>query len=266
MGTQDRRRRERAAREQAFLDKAQELIQRDGLLSLQMARIAEECDYAIGTLYQHFPSKEDLLVALSTRNCLARMDLFERAAKWPGPTRERMVATVLADLMVIRDQPEYFRLVQFVWSDMVWGAATEESRQRAMAASAPLGALIDGIVEDALARGDLPTRIAMPASAVTIGPWILCLGMHTLAHADGVLPSHGIDDPYRLLIKHLHYLLNGYGWAPLFDPTDDDALDALNARLCLEVFGRACPRTHASASPLPHHDIAPANPNEAPHG
>lgn len=266
MGTQDRRRRERAAREHAFLDKAQELIQRDGLLSLQMARIAEECDYAIGTLYQHFASKEDLLVALSTRNCLARVDLFERAAKWHGPTRERMVATVLADLMVIRDHPEYFRLAQFVWSDVVWGAASEESRLRSLEASAPLGALIDGIVEEALANGDLSTRIAMPAAAVTIGPWALCLGMHTLAHADGLLPTNGIRDPYRLLIKHLHYLLNGYGWTPLFDPTDDDALDALNARLCQEVFGRACPRAHASASHASHHDIAPANPNEAPHG
>ena len=57
MSTKDRRLRERAEREQRFLDKAQELIQRDGLMSLQMGRIAEECDYAIGTLYQHFASK-----------------------------------------------------------------------------------------------------------------------------------------------------------------------------------------------------------------
>lgn len=59
--------------------------QRDGLLALQMARIAEECDYAIGTLYQHFASKEDLLVALATRNCLCRVDLFERARAGPAP-------------------------------------------------------------------------------------------------------------------------------------------------------------------------------------
>ena len=43
MGTKDRRQRELAAREQRFLDCAQALIQRDGLLNLQMSRIAEDC-------------------------------------------------------------------------------------------------------------------------------------------------------------------------------------------------------------------------------
>lgn len=241
MSTQDRRRRERAEREQRFLDKAQALIQRDGLLSLQMTRIAEECDYAIGTLYQHFASKEDLLVALATRNCLRRMDLFERVARWAGPSRERMVAISLADLMVIRDRPEHFRLEQFVWTDVIWGAASAESRQRALEASAPLGRLVDDIAADAIAAGDLPQGFGLPPQAVSIGPWTLSLGMHILTHAKGLLEAHEVVDPYRLMMKHLHYLLNGYGWQPLFDPADDAALDALNDRLCREVFASACP-------------------------
>ncbi len=241
MTTKDRRLRERAEREQRFLDKAQELIQRDGLLSLQMSRIAEECDYAIGTLYQHFASKEDLLVTLATRNCLSRVDLFERAARWSGPTRERIVCIALADLMVIRAQPEHFRLAQFVWTEVIWGAASAETRRRSLDASAPLGALVDGIVESAQACGDLPTGLGLTPQALTLGPWTLCLGMHTLTHTEGLLEAHALSDPYRLLMKHLHYLLNGYGWQPLFDPSDDDALDALNARLCRDVFDTHCP-------------------------
>ncbi|MBP6797251.1 MAG: TetR/AcrR family transcriptional regulator, partial [Luteimonas sp.] len=128
MATVDRKQRELARREDQFLDKAQELIQRDGLLSLQMSKLAEECEYATGTLYKHFASKEDLLVALSTRNCLGRVELFERAARWNGPTRERLLALALADLIVLREQPEHFRLAQFVWTDVVWGAASAESR------------------------------------------------------------------------------------------------------------------------------------------
>lgn len=250
MGTKDRRQRERAEREQRFLDKAQALIQRDGLLSLQMAKIAEECDYAIGTLYQHFASKEDLLVALATRNCLCRVDLFERVSRWPGPSRERMVAVALADQMVIRQQPEHFRLAQFVWTDVVWGAASPESRQRSLQASAPLGAMIDAIVEDAIAAGELPARPGLPPQALTIGPWTLSLGMHTLTHADGLLEAHALGDPYRLLMRHLHFLLNGYGWQPLVDPMDDAALDALNARLCRDVFGCECPNAARTAPPL----------------
>jgi AcrR family transcriptional regulator len=237
MSTKARRQRDLADRERRFLDKAQELIQRDGLLNLQMSRIAEESDYATGTLYQHFASKEDLLVALATRNCLSRVELFERAARWPGPTRERMLAIALADLMVMHEQPEHFRLAQFVWSDVVWGAASETSRQRAVEASAPLAGLVDGIAIEALRVGDLPADIGLTPSALTIGPWTLCLGMHTLAQVDGMLDPYDLGDPYRLLFKHLQYLLNGYGWRPLFDPADDDAVDALIARVAGAVFG-----------------------------
>ena len=66
MGTRERRQREVAEREDLFLDVALELIRQDGLLNLQMARIAEKSEYAVGTLYLHFASKEDLLVALAT--------------------------------------------------------------------------------------------------------------------------------------------------------------------------------------------------------
>lgn len=254
MSTKDRRLRERAEREQRFLDKAQELIQRDGLLSLQMSRIAEECDYATGTLYQHFASKEDLLVALATRNSLSRVDLFERAARWHGPTRERMLAIALADLMVIREQPEHFRLAQFVWTDVIWGAASPASRQCSLEASAPLGALVDGIVLDAIAAGDLPANLGLPPQAVAIGPWTLSLGLHTLTLAEGLLEGRALGDPYRLLMKHLHFLLNGYGWQPLFDPADDDALDTLNTRLCREVFDSPCPQSFRPTAPADFSD------------
>lgn len=241
MSTQERRQRELADRGQRFLDKAQALIQRDGLLNLQMSRIAEECDYAIGTLYKHFASKEDLLVALATRNCLSRVELFERAARWPGPTRDRMLAIVLADLMMIREQPEHFRLAQFVWTDVVWGAASEASRRQALEASAPLSALVDGIVTTAFGTGELPADTRLSPQALAVGPWAMCLGMYSLVQHDGLLDEQDVGDPYRLLLKQLQYLLNGYGWQPLFDPADDAAIDALVARVGLAVFGATAP-------------------------
>lgn len=251
MSTHERRQRDLAQREHLFLDTAQALIQHDGLLNLQMSCIAEHSEYAIGTLYQHFASKEDLLVALATRNCLARVELFQRAADWSGLSRERMLAVALADLMVMRRNPEYFRLTQFVWSDVVWGAASEDSRRRSLEASAPLGAAVERIVADAQAKGDLPASTTLSPSALTIGPWSLCLGLHTLVQVDGMLDQHGVGDPYRLLIKHLNYLLNGYGWQPLFDPSDDDAVDAQIERVCQAVFGSACPSTHPRSPTFP---------------
>lgn len=249
MGTKDRRQRERAARELRFLDQAQALIQRDGLLNLQMSRVAEDCDYAVGTLYQHFASKEDLLLALATRNCLGRVELFERAARWEGPTRERMLACAIADLMVVHAQPGFFRLSQYVYTDVVWHAASAEGRQRALDATGAIGSLIGGIVEDALRHGDLPATTGLTARTLTIGPWTLCLGMHTLVSAEGVLArQQADDDPYRLMVKHLQHLLNGYGWQPLFDPSDEAAIDAQLERISRAVFDAPCPRLGGAAA------------------
>jgi len=241
MGTKERRQRELSAREQRFLDCAQGLIQRDGLLSLQMSRIAEECDYAVGTLYQHFASKEDLLVTLATRDCMSRVELFERAARWTGPTRERMLAIAIADLMMIRAQPEFFRLAQYVFTDVIWHAASAKTRQRSLETSAPIGVLIEGIATDAVRLGDLPANTGLTPQTLTIGPWTLCMGMHTLVHAEGVLERHDAGEPYRLLIKHLQHLLNGYGWRPLFDVSDEAAIDAQLARISREVFDSPSP-------------------------
>src|SRR5690606_22500110 len=102
----------------------------------------------------------------------------------------------------------------------------------------------------------LPSALSMTEEGLTIGPWILSLGMHTLAQQQGLLDP-AIGDPYRLLFKHLHYLLNGHGWQPLFDPGDDDALDRSVERLCRDVFDAHCPypptdvhgRLHMSTAP-----------------
>lgn len=240
MPTTDRRQREFAQRETLLLDAAQALIRRDGLPGLQMARIAEECEYAIGTLYRHFASKEDLLLALCTRNCERRVALYERAARWNGPSRERIVALALADLVVAREQPEHVRLAQFVWTDVVWDAASPAARQRALAIWGTLGSLTSDIADQARRDGDLPASLPLPGESLLTGPWALSLGLHTLAQRPGLLdPSLG--DPYRLLLQHLHYLLNGYGWRPLFDPGDGDALDRLSARLCRDIFDVPCP-------------------------
>ena len=229
------------AREDAILQSTCRLLGEKSFDAMTMDDVANAVGIAKASLYKHFASKEDLLVALSTRNCLDRVDLFERAARWDGPTRERMLALALADLIVLREQPEHFRLAQFVWTDVVWGAASAESRRRALAACEPIAALIDGIAAEARRNGELPAGFALPDQSLTIGPWILCLGMHTLAQQQGLLDSGDIGDPYRLLFKHLHYLLNGYGWQPLFDPADDDALDRALERLCRDVFDAPCP-------------------------
>ncbi len=235
MGTKERRQREIADRELLFLEAARDLIRQDGLLNLAMARIADRCDYAVGTLYQHFCSKEDLLIALATINEQNRLDLLRQVMAWDAPTRDRMAGLAVADTVFVRRYPEHFRLVQFAYTEVIWGAASAERRRQSLEAGKPIGELVAALVTEAVERGDLEAQGLKP-NEVAMGPWSVTLGTHNLVHTEGVLEQYDIRDPYRLMLRHVHSMLNGLGWKPYFDPSDDAALDRKIEQLCSEVF------------------------------
>lgn len=214
---------------------ARELIHQDGLLNLSMSKIASYCDYSVGTLYQHFVSKEDLLIALATINEEYRVELFRRVARWEASTRDRMFGLPLADMVFVHQYPEHFRLSQFTYTEVVWGAASDERRQQALAASRPIGELVADLVLEASECGDLDLKGLKP-NELAMGPWTVTLGTHNLVHAEGVLEQYDMREPYRLMLRHVSNMLNGLDWQPYFDPSDDKALDIKIKHLCDEVF------------------------------
>lgn len=247
MGTKERRQRQVADREQQLLAGARELIREDGLLSLQMSKLAERCEYAVGTLYQHFESKEDLLVALTTQSVCEHASLFRRVAEWKAGTRERMFAIGVADMIFVRRNPEHFRLAQYALCEVVWKAASAQRREALLAANKPVAATVAGIVDEAVAAGDLDLKGQSPQE-LTSGLWALSFGFHNLTHAEGVLEDFTVREPYRLMCRHIQHLLNGCGWKPLADPADMRALDRLIRRISDEVFGDLCQQSSARSS------------------
>ena len=235
MTTKERRQRDFATREHLFLESARNIIRERGLLDLQMSRVAESCDYAIGTLYLHFASKEDLLIALATDSLQHRADMFRRVAGWHASSRDRMAGIAVADMMFVKVYPEHFRVTQLASTEVIWGAASAERRRMALEASEPLSRIVMGLIEEAVRNGDLQLRGLKP-SELALGPWALALGVHTLVHTQGLLEQNQVHEPYRVMMRHLHHLLNDLGWQPLFDPTDSAALEQKITTLQREVF------------------------------
>lgn len=239
VGTRERRQREVAEREDLFLDAALELIRQDGLLNLQMSRIAEKSEYAVGTLYLHFASKEDLLLALVTRFFREYIELVKLAQAWKASSRDRMFAVGVADMMFAHRYPDYSRIAQYSVCEVAWQAASAERRQAFLEANDPLAEIVAGIVEDARRIGDLEAT-GQTAQEMAIGVWALCNGYHNFSHAEGILADFSVHDPYLLMCRHLQGLLDGFRWKPISDVTDDAALDALIDRVCREVFNEEC--------------------------
>jgi AcrR family transcriptional regulator len=239
MSTRERKQRELAEREQRFLAAAREQICQDGLLSLQMAKVARSCDYATGTLYQHFSSKEDLLVAICAEMAATRVDFFQRVADWQASSRERMFAIAVADMLFAHRYPEHFRLAQFVFTEVIWQAASPQRRRHTLEVCKPMGLIVEGIVNDAIAAGDVDTHGRAPME-MSIGQWTMTLGMHNLVHAEGVLDLYDLKDPYRIMLSHVQMLLNGMNWQPHINPFDEQQLTDKINHVCSALVGDMC--------------------------
>lgn len=235
MGTTERKKREFQQREKLFLDAAERLIRSEGLMNLQMARLAEACDYATGTLYQHFSSKEDLLVALAGASSQCHLDMFERIRRWQAGSRDRMFAIAVCDADFAAANPVHTKLVQYVFTQAVWENASETRRQAMLSFCDPIGEIVSAIVGEAIDAGDLPAN-GLTEMELALGPWCLCEGMHSLIQTQGLLEACGIERPRCLLFQQVHIHLNGMGWQPLMDPADDAAIAALVGRIRTEVM------------------------------
>lgn len=235
MAVATRRERIFAEREQHILNIAREQLQQDGLLGLQMTRVARACGIAVGTLYQHLACKEDLLLALATDSMREFVAMYRRAASWQAGSRERMQAIMLADTLLTERHPEQFRLVQYALREVVWQAASTSRRAAFLAANEPIAEIVRGIAEDARAAGDLPPGDLGPLE-ITTACWSLALGFQNLTHVDGMLQHFQMASGCELLARYMAHLLNGLGWQPLMDPADSGALRALYERIQHEVF------------------------------
>src|SRR5215213_3301235 len=90
-------RRDAAANRERVLDAATELVRRDGE-KVPMADIARQAGVGIGTVYRHFPTREDLLGALVHRSFELALSNARAAAAEPGSALDGIRAFLTATL------------------------------------------------------------------------------------------------------------------------------------------------------------------------
>ena len=96
-------RRDALRNRERVLDAAVALVRRDGE-KVPMAEIAEHAGVGIGTVYRHFPTREDLLGALVHRSFGIALDNARAAAAHPGSALEGIRSFFLATL---RDREQF---------------------------------------------------------------------------------------------------------------------------------------------------------------
>ena len=100
----------RALYRKAILDAAEEVFAERGVASARVQDIAARARLAVGTIYNHFEQKEDVLVALLGERTIGFLDAFS-----PQPTdgktfEERLLARMIRLLSYIGSHRQFFQV------------------------------------------------------------------------------------------------------------------------------------------------------------
>jgi len=230
-----RKQREIQKREARILEVARKMLAEGGYLGLTMDRVAAEMEYSKGTIHGHFRNKEEIIIALTNESLTRRTEMFARAAAFRGRPRERMAAIGVAYQLFIRLHPDHFDMEQIVGAPSIWEKTSPEGREKMNACKGRCIGIIDGVIRDAIAQGDLELPQSVAPDDLRFGLWALALGGHSLiASSPGdSLADYGVRNPFVALDHMSTMLLDGFGWQPLSSQHD---YEETYRRIQQEVF------------------------------
>jgi len=215
MVTISRKERERLERETKILDLARGMLRREGYHGLSMDRIAAEMEYSKGTIYQHFPNKEEIILALANQALEQRLGMFEKASLAVAGSRQRMAAIGAAAEEFVERYPLHFAVEQIVRSASIWEKTSEERRSYMSSCEERCMQIVGGVVRDGVAQNDVQLPENCTPEDLVFGLWALNFGAYTIVTSSDSLSESGIADPIAALRRSQNFLLDGYGWRPL---------------------------------------------------
>jgi AcrR family transcriptional regulator len=168
-----RRERERRRHRQEILEAAKKVLADRGLAGVTVEHVAREADFAVGSIYRHFASKDSLireLLVVVADEVVDECDAVGREAPDFHAHLERLVALLHAR------QLENLPLVQALMSAPgAFPAPGTPERQELEAVIARQDAVLDALIARGQAEGALPAQDRRP----------LVLALHGLLHAFG---------------------------------------------------------------------------------
>jgi AcrR family transcriptional regulator len=173
MGIQERKEREFHRREEEILHAALGLFNRDDWQSVTIEEVAQASEIGKGTIYKHFPSKEDIYARLAlnfNRKLLERLRAIDPGLDVIG--RLRAVIRVFWETHL--HSQEYHRLVQYCEREDFRRNISEGTREEIRHLDAEFADLVTSLVEQGRGEGVFngtksPPMMMFGAQAALIG-------------------------------------------------------------------------------------------------
>ncbi|MBO0833866.1 MAG: TetR/AcrR family transcriptional regulator [Actinobacteria bacterium] len=165
----------RLARRRQLLDAAMEVFVARGYHAAAMDEIAERAGVSKPVLYQHFPGKQELYLALLDESIEALVEEVRTALKSTNDNRQRVTATFSAYYSYISENKGTFRLI--FESDLTSEPAV---RQRIDKADQSCGDMISEVIKQDAGIGDDEAKLLgislVGMAQVSARYWLSTLG------------------------------------------------------------------------------------------
>ena len=235
------KREKRESREREIIEKTIVLLSQRGFLDVRMSDIASETGYSMGTIYSHFESKEDLLVASALMLALEHKTLMAAIRQQPMPAIEKVITMALCSWLISIERADLTEISNLSLMPSVWRRATQARADRLNQLHVELAGTFLQIVLEAI-RESLHGYEAMEqeqvdtlANHLTHGMWGLCVGLASTAQSGyaSTLCSRSSEAKYAHFITNYTNFLKGYGWQES-DPGNVFERCLAAARTCLQ--------------------------------
>lgn len=194
---------------------AKALVQEQGWSNLTMDKLTAASSYSKGTIYNHFCSKEDVILALCIHSLKSEAILFARAGEYQGNSREKVIALHVGYRIYARMEPVLSTCAIMAKSPWVLEKASPERVKELNTLEELVIDHADKLVHVAVENGDLQFSPGIGSDAIVFANWSIAFGSNALTQ--NASNSHCIKrlkDPFTVL-NNANMLLDGLGWKPL---------------------------------------------------
>lgn len=207
-------------RETELLDLAKMLVEQGGYANLTMDKLAAASPYSKGTIYNHFNSKEDVIVALCIKVITDEIALFKRIQTFEGGTREKVVAIQAATHIHTRMDPTFATTMLMAKTTWVSEKASKQRMDKLNQLEELIVDLADELITSAIEAKDLSLANAHSVDTIVFATWAMAFGSNALiVNATNSRCIERIKDRYSVLYN-VNMLLDGLGWVPLSQEFD----------------------------------------------
>ncbi|HDM8056277.1 TetR/AcrR family transcriptional regulator [Vibrio harveyi] len=204
-----------ADREVELVQLAKSLVQEQGFANLTMDKLTAASPYSKGTIYNHFCSKEDVILALCIHSLKSEAVFFERTANFDGNTREKIIAMHVGYRIYARMEPVLSTCAIVAKTPWVIEKASPARLNELNKLEEEVISGADALVNHAVEIGDLKFSPAVGADAIVFANWSIAFGSNALAqNASNSRCIQRLQDPLSVL-HNANMLLDGLGWLPL---------------------------------------------------